>query len=682
MTDLPDPTALPDDSWMPDGPAVAPKPAPKAKPKAKVTPLRPIDALAAELDEAAASGAPPLPPEDPPPPPEAMGPAEPGGPPSRSRPYGAIWDGCPVRALGVNGGTYYYLDVLNQMRGIDKLEGQQILKLFGHKGQQLCLHYPQWTTPKDGEPAVRKPNRYDQQTAAMDMYAAAAEKGLFSPDGAVRGVGAWTDDSGRLVYHLGDRVLVDGKELAPDAHDGRIYPAYPKIPHPVSAQDAAKALSADDPAQHIRQAFECWRWARPQIDPTIGLGMIGCLMMGGALSWRPFFWATGSRAWGKSTLQTLIGLLLGGKTGLVQSSDATRSAITSRLGHSSLPVALDELEPDDSNPGREKAIIELARVASSGGEWMRGSADQKGVSGNIQSTFLASSILIPGSMKPQDRSRLVILALEPPLEGAAPPPMQPEIWRKRGAVLKRLLIDRWPTWQRRLDLWREALAAQRITGRDADNYGTIIAMAHMARSAELPTPAELTEWSAKIAGNVRATVEEIGTDADEVLTHLLSQAFDPFRRGERHSVATWLKAAGQRPRAGRRLFGQSQDAYVADQDTPEVLLDWAKRANNALASIGLRVIGTADRPELFVATKQMQGLKDIFRHSTWAGGAWTDSLKRVKDAKPNQGPRYIDGQQTKGTVIPFASMPGLLAFDGEEVAVVPLHGAHDIEEFV
>lgn len=674
-TGAPDPAAEPTgtcDDWLPDPPA---KPAGRkapARPKSNVMPLRPIDQLADDLDSVPVTGGAPQPPAPtPPPPPEDLPPAEPGGPTSGPpRPRGEIWRGCPVRPLGVNGTIYFYLDVLSQMQGVAKLEAQQILKLFGDRIPALCHHFPQWSAPKDGMPAARKPNRFDQTTAAMVMYAAAAEKGLFNPDGAVRGVGAWVDDDGQLVYHCGARLLIGDDERTPDGHMGKIYPAYPAIPRPANPHPDAAGKGAG-PAPAILEAFATWAWTRPEVDAMFALGMVGCQMMGGALSWRPTFWNTGSRATGKSSFQTLL-KHLHGPGGLIQSTDATKSGLTARIGHSSLPVALDELEPSpDGHDTRERAIIDLARVASSGGEWMRGSADQKGASGNVYSTFFFSSILIPGSMGAADRSRLVVLSLEPLPDGATPPAMRADTWRSRGAALKRQLIDRWPGWTRRLELWREALAEHKLGGsRDLDNYSTLMAMAHMALSADMPTADELQGWAAKVARNVRASVDEIGSDADDVLTYLLTQTFDPFRRGERHTIATWLKAAGHRPKAGARLFGQSGDDYTQGLADSTALADYAKRANASLASIGLRVVGTPEAPVLFVAGAQFQGLKDIFQRSAWSNGVWTQSLRRVKGAVANAGPRRIDGLQTKGTEVPFSAMPGLMFFD-EDVPASP-----------
>lgn len=638
----------------PARPGAGKKPATPQSP----APQSPLDKLAAELDAAPMAADPQEPPGAGLDPPEnapqrprggdSGGPSGGDAPPPRGRekrPTGEIWKGCPVRPLGVNGGAAYYLDVHGQMRPIVKHDAQSIMSLFGKKIPSLCFAFPQFD--KDGN---RKPHRFDQTGAAMDMMAAASERGLFDPDGSVRGVGAWRDDDGQLIYHTGDRLILPEGETDPQTHHGRIYPAYPPIPHPAPPDLAA------DPVPELRALLSTWNWARPDIDPMICLGMIGIQMLGGALDWRPTFWLTGARAAGKSTFQKLIELLHGPK-GMVQSSDATKSGITARLGHSSLPVGLDELEPGDEGSGKEKAIIDLARIASSGGQWFRGTADQKGASGNVYSAFMFSSILIPGALNAADLSRLIILSLNSFAEDApAPPPLRAETWRKRGAALKRILMSRWSGWADRLDLWREALAKHRITGRNADNWATILAMADMAQSADMPTAAAMDGWARKVARWVAADLGELGTDADALVTRLLTQKFEPFKGREGYTVAQWLMVAAALPGAPPILGNEG-----ANQKDPDALRDYARKANLKLATIGLRVIGEGPEAALFIANAKMQGLLDLFRGTEWAGGAWKQSAARVKGAYVNDVVRTLAGVSTRGVHVPFASMPGLIS---------------------
>ncbi len=636
----PTPDDLPDDSWIPD-------PAP-ASPRATVTPLRGRQALAAKLADPPIAA---LPGAAAPAPARAAKAAETGGDGGKgrrpARPSGEIWDGCPVKPLGVNGGCSYYLDVLGQLRVVAKHEKQAVMHLYGTRIAALCWQFPQFDRA-----AKRRENRFDADLAAQAMVIACAEKGLFDPEGAVRGPGAWTDEDGNLVYHCGDRLLAGGREL-PTGPQGRvIYPAYPPIPSPAASADGP------DPVPPLQTELESYNWRRGAVDAQIMLGALGCMILGGALEWRPQFWVTGTRSTGKSRLQGMIHMLMGGDRGILKSENASAAAIANFLRMSTVPVALDELEPGPGLKAKEQGIVELLRQASSGGRRIRSSPDQKTHETIIRSTFLASSILIPGVLKASDRSRIQVLNLDTFPEGTPhPPALRAETWRKRGAALKRLLIDRWPSWATRLEMWREALAEHRIDGRNGDNWATILAMADMAGTAGMPSAEALTGWAAKIAGAAREEIGEIGSDAEDVVTHLLSQPVDPMRRGQLFTLGVWVKAAGRRPGAGDRLFGDSVAGGVEAQ---------ARKANDYLGAFGLKVDGRPVMPVLHIATKAgFAGLNALFRGSEWEGGAWSQSLRRLPGAQGSPVPMRFDGVMSKVTAVPFSAMPGLLEFDGQ-----------------
>lgn len=570
-----------------------------------------------------------------------------GGAPSRRR--GEIWRDCPVRALGVNGDLFFYLDRLGQMRVVKKHEGQIMMSLFLDRIDLLCAKFP--TRNKEGDTV---PGKFNMMLASTAMINACAERGLFNPDGTVRGVGAWRDDDGRLIYHCGKFLLTIDGEREPDDVDGKIYPAYPPIPAPAPA-------GREDPAPVILAQMSTWAWQQRGVAPMLALGMVGVQMLGGALEWRPVFWMTGDKASGKSTFQDMIKHLHGGDKGLIQSNDPTKSGITSRLGHSSLPVAIDELEPGDEGSNKERDIIVLARVAASGGQWLRGSADQKGASGNVYSTFLFSSILIPGAMGPQDRSRLITLSLDTLPKDAPKPSLDPRTWRKYGAQLKGLLIARWHSWQDRLQLWRVALAEAGLAGRDGDNYATTLAMADMAMNESLPSDAYLAGWASKVAKVARLATDEIGSDAEDMIQHLIGQPFDVYRRGELHTVGQWVMAAAQLPSAPRDLVALGGGGAMVEI-TAEDRARAARTANEKLAKAGLRVRGAGEAAQLFIANQPIPGLAKLFEHSRWSRGVWSQSSRRVPGAEPASNPLRLAGQRTRGVYIPLTSIGGILSF--------------------
>lgn len=624
----------------------------------------PLDQLADELDRAPIAAEPDPRPDDgdpgaapddqgEPEPSRGSIPPDPRGP----RPRGVIWEGCPVKALGVNGATSYFLDVLGQLRAVGKLERMTIMHLFGHHQAKLCNAFPQIT--KGGK---RDFKNFDGTAAASAMTEACAEQGLFDPEGAVRGVGAWADDDGGLIYHLGKSLIIAGVEVEPTTHQGRIYPSYPPIPAPMDPMKVA------DPAPAILEALSTWQWDRPDIDPVVMLGTIGIQMIGGALDWRPASWLTGAPGSGKSALQKLILHLHGGEKGLLQSADATARGIAALLGSSTtLPVAMDEIEPDDHDSQKAKSIVELARIASSGGTWVRGSSDQKGSTGQLRSVFMFSSVLIPGILRSQDRQRLIILNLNPFPEGAKAPDMRAETWRKRGASLKRNIIDRWPGWADRLERWREAFAIEGVSGRHADNWATTLAMADMMQHEACAEPDAMKGWCAKVAAHIRSLLGEAGTDADEVLTHLLSMPYMLEGGREQYTIAQWIMVAASRPGAPDGLLSGYHDDDMG-RDTR------AKTANGKMAKLGLKVVTETGRePFLFVGNTPVQGLKQLFQGTQWAGGAWSQSLQRVKGARYGKAitTRTLAGISHRGVEIPLASIPGLAAFPQDREGTVP-----------
>lgn len=604
---------------------------------------------------------------DPEPEPERE-PANDGGGNTRDgRPRGEIFDGSPVRALGMRGKFAYFLDALGQLRALDNLNAQGILSLYGWAVPRLCRAFPQFD--KDGDV---KRGRFDQTNAAMAMWQAASERGVFNAENAVRGVGAWTDDDGGLIYHMGDRVLHRGELFAPGPIGGHIYPAAPPIPQPAEAE-------GPDPVPAMQDVLRSWQWRNADLHPVAALGMIGIQMLGGALDWRPVFWMTAAAGSGKSEFQRFLGMLHG-DGGLVQSTDVTKSGLTSQLGHSSLPVAVDELEPGDERSTKEKDIVTLARVAASGGQWFRGSADQTGVGGKVFSAFFFSSILIPGVMKTQDIQRLVRLEMDRLPTGAAKLGLQPRTWRERGARLKARLVARWPSWPDRLADWRHALEIAGVMGRDADNWSTVLAMADMAQSAEIAPPDVMEALARTVAFQVAADRQDTTNDAEALLLHLMGQPFDVYRRGERFTLGQWIAAAAGLPGA--------PGAIEAQADGPEAVrkADRRKAINAKLAPFGLRVTVEQDEAKLFIANAPVHGLRELFRDSDWHGGAWSQSAARIPGAQPSKHPLSLANVRSRGHWVPLRAIAGMTEFPPDvapATADAAPHGdaAHDLDGF-
>lgn len=569
------------------------------------------------------------------------------------RPWGEIWKGCPVKALGVFGEVSFYLDVTGQLRGVDNHTGQKMLHLFGGRVGLLASKFPRMSK------AGIIPRSFDQGHLSAAMIAACEERGVWSPTNKVRGPGSWTDEDGGLIVHAGDEVFFDGQWQEPGIYGQHVYPAGDAIPRP---SEAARRTSA---ARDLLEILATWKWRRPDIDAQLMLGLIMAQMLGGALEWRPVGWLTGDQATGKSTLQNLLLHVHGGTSGLLQAADATDAGIRSVVGYSSLPVAVDELEPDADNPRKVKAVIELARRASSGAQIFRGSSDQKGHQSNAFSCFLFSSILVP-PMPSQDRSRLILMDLDKIPPDARKIKLDTRKLRAIGAELRRTVLDAWDTWPERLAEWRGALADAGQTGRGADNYGTVLALADMALN---PTPQGgdvARAWAGKLGHALTEDSVEVGSNAEDMLVHLLSQPIDVFRRGRKHTVAEWLQFAGNVDGSPDQLADVSDIAA----------------ANRILASFGLRVRGRKREANVLIANAPLQQLADLFKDTQWANGAWAQATRRVDGAEVGV-PGTFNGIRSRAQAIPFTSMPGLLSLptSREADATAKAATADDLEDF-
>lgn len=583
----------------------------------------------------------------------APAPEPPQEPPAQGRPRGQIFEGCPVVPLGVLGDWSYYLDVLGQLRAVDNHTAQKIQHVFGGRIALLERFAPSFD--KEGIP---RKGKFDQMRAASVMTAACAERGVWEPTGSVRGPGAWIDEDGGLVYHAGDDVMIGGSWRKPGVYDGKVYPAARPIPRP------SPVAGAGDAALELHELIATWRWRRPDTDPMLALGAIAAQMLGGALDWRPVTWITGDMASGKSTFQDLLKYVHGGEQGLLQAADATEAGIRSVVGYSSLPVAIDEAEPDPTRPQKMRAVIELARRAASGGQIFRGGADQKGHQSNAVSAFLFSSILVP-DMPAQDRSRLILLELDQPAPGAPKPIRDPRRWRRWGERVRGALVQGWPTWPERLDLWRAALAAAGITGRGGDNYATVLGLADMALHTGLPDADYLDAWASKIARFWRDEQAEVGSNAEDMVLHLLGRELDVYRRGRKVTVGDWVAMAARLPGAPEELDGTMWSAV-----------------NGLIAQYGLRVRYRGERAELAIATRSaIEGLARLFEGSPWANGVWGQAAARIKGAEPAN--LTFARVPSRAWYVPLRAIPGIfrLPADANSAAHEAAPGPDDMEGF-
>jgi len=539
------------------------------------------------------------------------------------------FDGFPVQPLGINGGTYFYLDGLQQLIPLKRKEHGKldVQSLFVPDSRKTWEYWPRWSKGTKESPS--EVVGFACEHASHDLMDSAALKGIFDPAERLRGRGCWRDDNGRLVMHTGNQIYSfydkAGKKYtaaAPGLIDGYVYPGAATGVKPTE-------YSASDPGAALMDTLGKWFYNRP-IDKYLIFGWICAAMLGGAISWRPVTWITGDSSTGKSTLQHVINTVVGN---IVRAGDATAASIWQTLGYQTLPVQLDEVEASEDNRKINK-VVELARVAASGDLILRGGSDHVGVQFQARSCFLFSSILIP-PLTAQDRNRMVIVELDPIPDGTPVPVLDDGDLRAIGAGLRHKFFTQWHRFDETLAEYQRALVGMGHTNRSADLFGNLLACADMALHktsvshericglVEQLDPAKLHELTAT------------GTEQQGCLAHLLTAEDDDFTGGQRMVISELVRHA-----SGKDIT----DAPAYDK---------------RLQRKGLRVVDKGGKQYLLVANGHA-GLIKIFTGTRWAGrpgdnGVWRQALERFKPqgAYPWPRPMKFSGVASRCLALPI-----------------------------
>mgnify|MGYP001187711699 FL=1 len=297
------------------------------------------------------------------------------------------WDGYPsasmpgadtgnlVRVVGRDAeGKVYVITSTGHMRAIDKWDHARIVDIWAPYTNTLKFCWPAWgkvkVTDPDTQEVVEKliVKRAERDPVIECLINEAARKPDFDPYTQHRGRGGWQDTQGNFIWHSGGWLWVsDGKKMdraRPAEHDGFLYTRMQATIEPW----AEPVKAEESPARRILEDLLSWNWQRPFLDPILCLGWIATALMGGALKARPVVFTTGGAGVGKSTLQELIRSVLNGA--VTTSVNTTAAGIYQRAKLDSLPFMVDELE-SKAGSSRAEAVIELARVAYTGGDISR-----------------------------------------------------------------------------------------------------------------------------------------------------------------------------------------------------------------------------------------------------------------------------------------------------------------------
>lgn len=542
----------------------------------------------------------------------------------------------PCQPLGFNSGTFFILAANGQIQRLAArdLTRNNLVALVSPKDRVLREIWPRFR--KDGTLDGFKP-----ELVADAIMRKASQLGAWTPGTKLRGVGCWADSDGNLVVHCGDVLLRPGDSpTRPGLHAGFVYERCAPMPRPAEGSKVDGAVG-----RVLLDMLAQWNWRVAEVSPQLVLGWIAAALLSGALPWRPMLWVTGTHGTGKSTLQDMVRQLL--RDWLVSSSDASAAGIWQRIGCNAQPVALDEIEADESNE-RSNAIIKLARQASSGGLVLRGGQDHQGAQFTARSAFLFSSIYLP-PLRAQDRGRIAVLELLKLRRDSAAPKASAEFMAGLGTRLFRRCMDVWELLPEHRAGWGETLATLGFDRRACDQWGTLLSLGYLMLGDELPDPMArraIAEFVSAIAGVVRKDDEEASEEGDPeaCLLHLATSLVPQWRQGERSTVGACAVATRRYEELSAKNAGggAKTDAEIAQR---------------ALSTVGCRVLKQGKAWFLAVANSHAE-LGRIYQQTHWATrsgatGVWRQALLRLPGAAAGSEAIRFCGWRSRATLVPI-----------------------------
>lgn len=548
--------------------------------------------------------------------------------PAPTTPAREIPASAPFVCLGFDSGKYFYLprstgQVTTITRGSHTATNLLELAEIGY-----------WETCHPSK------NGVDWLAAASRLFRNQSETGVFDPD-RIRGRGAWLDD-GRVVFHLGDRLIVDREPHSVHNPPPTRY-FYEQARH---LDGPSSEPLGDADAMRLRDIAERFKWEMP-VSAHFLLGWLILAPVCGALSWRPHVWVTGGAGTGKTTvLKTFMRPLMGG---VLQSATGgtTEAGLRGTLKSDAIPVVFDEFE---QNEAKDKQIVQnvlsLARIASSeGGKIYKGTPGGGTNAFEIRSMFCVSSINVSLIQK-ADIDRFCVLALRKGhfdenewLE------FEKEILSvstiENGRALIARTLDNLPTIVKNAKVLAQALG-RKFGQRFGDQHGTLLAGA----------------WSLEANGGCELSLEQAqqwidqmdwenqqhdAGDADELKCRdTILQQIVRFGGGLDASLGEMVKAVAKQQSLGKTLWNEL--VPILGRYGMKVFRNDEKLPDGECANAC----------QLAIANSNAQ-LDQLLRATPWSSGAHRSALRRITGATAPKAPTHFAGVGSKRcTLVPLS----------------------------
>ena len=361
-----------------------------------------------------------------------------------------------------------------------------------HHGKKQILVYTKGEFTDNGLIELAELNFWEEhfagdksinRKAAFNWFVQVAHsRGIYDLE-RIRGRGVWTD-SGRLVFHHGDRLSVDGVATPITQIKSRyVYELSKSLPEP------ADTMLSDEDGRRILDVAKMFRWTKPASAALLA-GWVMLAPICGALKWRPHVWLTGGPGCGKSTVLTYFVYGLIRNSGIYSQGASTEPGLRQILKADALPVMLDEAEQaEEGDKRRMQNIISMIRQSSSDSEarTFKGTIHGDALRFHIRSMFCLASIQV-GMKNQADIERLTVLVLRGKANKEGSEESVKE-WKRiedtmyatierDDTISTRLLrrsVDLLPVIKQNIEVFTAVGAEKFGTQREGDQYGTLLA---------------------------------------------------------------------------------------------------------------------------------------------------------------------------------------------------------------